>query len=484
MTGAAGGAFAQTTAAPKPNCFSSFQSWFDASPADCPIGAYGLTFYGTIDAGGGYETHGAPLNGDSKTGVAELISKVNQGGRWEGVPNGMSQSNFGLKYRGEIFPNWFLIGDVNAGFDPLSAQFANGPQSLVDNNNIALANQNTNTDSARSTGFDNTRGYIGISNKTFGTLTVGRQYAFSADLANAYDPFGGAYAFSAIGNSSTFVGGTGDTEMSQWNRSVRYQVAYKGVRFGAMTQIGGYDQRNNAESAYQFQLGGDIGHLSLDAIYSYEEDAVTLSNYTSGAPTPTTLKATLANVHAGVIAAKYTVKKLTLFAGYEYAKLSTPSDLFGATATANGGTLKLNGGFPAVVQANAYVTPKDQQVFWAGGKYKLLPKLDLDAGYYYIEQSNFTNAGTKYNTGGGASRTGVGCGPNLNSAIPGSQPQGANASSCPGNENVLSGVLDWHLVKRFDIYAGVMYSKVAGGLANGFIVNNNTAFTSGARIAF
>jgi len=45
-------------------------------------------------------------------------------------------------------------------------------------------------------------------------------------------------------------------------------------------------------------------------------------------------------------------------------------------------------------------------------------------------------------------------------------------------------VLDWHLVKRFDLYAGVMYSKVAGGLANGFIADNNTAFTSGARFAF
>jgi hypothetical protein len=48
----------------------------------------------------------------------------------------------------------------------------------------------------------------------------------------------------------------------------------------------------------------------------------------------------------------------------------------------------------------------------------------------------------------------------------------------------LSGALDWHLVKRFDLYAGVMYSKVAGGLANGFIVNNNTAFTGGARLNF
>jgi predicted porin len=484
MTGSAGGVLAQTTAAAKPNCFATFWSWFDSSAAGCPLGAYGLTIYGTIDTGGGYETHGAPLNGDAKTGVAELISKVNNGSRWQGVPSGLSQSNFGVKFQSEVAPNWFLIGDLNAAFDPLSLKFANGPKSLVDNTNVPLAKQSTNADSGRSTGFDNSRGYVGISNPTFGTLTVGRQTSFSADVATQYDPSGGGYAFSAIGNSSTFVGGTGDTELSHYNRSIRYQLAYKGLRVGAITQIGGYEQSNNAKNAYQFDLGGDAGHLSVDAIYSYAKDAVSVSNYASGAPTPETLKATLANVSAGVFAAKYKWRALTVFAGYEYARLSTPSDLFGATATKNGGTLTLNGGYPAVVQANPYVNPKDQQIFWVGGKYKLLPSLDVDAGYYYIEQNNYTNAATKYNTGGSASKAAVGCGPNLNPAIPGSAPQGANAAACAGNENVLSAVLDWRLTRRFDLYSGVMYSKVAGGLANGFIVDNNTAFTTGARLNF
>lgn len=484
VTCPAGGVFAQTTNTSKPSCFATFWSWFDSSAAECPLGGYGLTFYGTIDTGGGYETHGAPLNGDAKTGVAELISKVNDGSRWEGVPNGMSQSNFGVKFQSQFAPNWFLIGDVNAGFDPLSLKLANGPKSLVDNNNVALAKQSTNADSGRSTGLDNSRAYVGISNPTFGSLTIGRQTSFSADMAQQYDPFGGAYAFSAIGNSSTFIGGTGVTELSHDNRSIRYQGMYKGLRAGAITQIGGFEQDNNAKTAYQFDLGGDAGRLSVDAIYSYAKDAVAVSNYTSGAPTPETLKATLANVRAGVIAAQYKWRALKVFAGYEYARLSTPSDLFGATATANGGTLTLNGGYPAVVQANPYVNPKDQQVFWVGGKYRIFASLDLDAGYYYLEQNNYTNATTKYNTGGSASKTVVGCGSNLNPAITGSQPQGANASACAGNENVLSGALDWHLVKRFDLYAGVMYSKVAGGLANGFIVNNNTAFTGGARLNF
>jgi len=484
MTGAAGGAFAQTNSATKPDCFAAASNWLNASAADCPLSAYGITFYGTIDVGGGYETHASPFNGDAKTGVSELISKINNRALWQGVPSGLTQSNFGFKMKEEFAPSWFLIGDVNAGFDPISLKFANGPKSLVDNNNIPLAKQTTNTDSARSTGWDNSRGYVGLSNTTFGTLTAGRQNSLSNDLATQYDPFGGSYAFSALGNSSTFVAGTGDTELSQYNMSVKYQLTYGHFRASALTQIGGYEQRNNAESAYQFDLGGDISGLSVDALYAYAKDAVTLSNYTSGAPTPDTLKATLANISAEAVAAKYKWHAFTVYGGYEYARLSSPSDLFGATATANGQTLTLNGGYPAVVQANTYVNPKNLQIAWVAGKYTILPNLDFDAAYYYIDQNTYTNSKTKYNTGGSATKAGIGCGPNLNPAITGSSPQGANAAACSGNEYAVSALLDWRLLKRLDLYTGVMYSEVTGGLANGFIQSNNTAFTTGVRVAF
>jgi predicted porin len=486
ITGAAGGAVAQTAAAAaaKMDCFANFWTWLNSSAADCPLSAYGLTLYGTFDVGGGYESHGTPFNGDSKTGVSEVIGKSSNASRWQGVPNGLGQPYIGLKIKEEIAPNWFVFGDVQAGYDPFSMTFSNGPKSLIDNNDVPLAKQTTNTDSARAGGVDNSRGFVGVSNPVFGTLTVGRQAAFSNDLGNQYDPFAGAYAFSIIGNSSTIVAGTGATETSIYNRSAKYQLTYHHVRLGALTQIGGFDQRNNAESAYQFDLGGDVGGLSIDAIYAHAKDAVTVSTYASGAPTPDTLKATLANVDAGVVAAKYKRRALTLFAGYEYSRLSSPSDPFGATATANGQTLILNGGYPAVVQANAYVNPKNMQVFWLGEDYAILRNLSFNAGYYYIEQNNYANAATKYNIGGSSTKALVGCGPNLNPAIPGSTPQGSNAAACAGSEYVASGELDWRPVKRVDLYTGVMHSEVAGGLANGYIQNNNTAFTTGVRLAF
>jgi hypothetical protein len=45
-------------------------------------------------------------------------------------------------------------------------------------------------------------------------------------------------------------------------------------------------------------------------------------------------------------------------------------------------------------------------------------------------------------------------------------------------------MLDWHPVKRVDLYTGVMFSEVAGGMASGYIHTQNTSFTSGVRVAF
>jgi hypothetical protein len=45
-------------------------------------------------------------------------------------------------------------------------------------------------------------------------------------------------------------------------------------------------------------------------------------------------------------------------------------------------------------------------------------------------------------------------------------------------------MLDWRPVKRVDVYGGVMFSEVSGGMASGFIHSENTSFTGGVRVAF
>ena len=201
-------------------------------------------------------------------------------------------------------------------------------------------------------------------------------------------------------------------------------------------------------------------------------------------PTPDTLTATLADVNAGVIAAKYKWQALTVFGGYEYARLSTPSSFdtyFPVAGPANYYTL--NGGYTAQVQSNVFVNPEDLQVLWIGGKYGILSNLDFATGYYHEWQNNYTLVGTapagvkntKYQTA---------CAPNAAAPIPGASPQGTNNSTCAGTTDAVSAMLDWRPVKRVDLYTGVMFSKVAGGMASGFIKTENAAFTSGVRVNF
>src|SRR6202012_2477690 len=61
-------------APPLVGCTSAVQFFV----TDCPLTYYGITVYGTVDVGGGYETHGAPFNKDIITGVSELVQKQNR----------------------------------------------------------------------------------------------------------------------------------------------------------------------------------------------------------------------------------------------------------------------------------------------------------------------------------------------------------------------------------------------------------------------
>ena len=45
-------------------------------------------------------------------------------------------------------------------------------------------------------------------------------------------------------------------------------------------------------------------------------------------------------------------------------------------------------------------------------------------------------------------------------------------------------VVDWQFAPKWDLYAGLMYTKVNGGLANGFLQRDNLDPTVGLRFRF
>ena len=133
-------------------------SVWDFLSTSCPLTWYGITVYGAIDMGGGWQSHGAPFSPLFVTGASYFLQKMNRTPMWGIAPNGLSQSQIGIKGIEPIAPDWNFIFQLEAGFDPYSLQFANSPGSEWANKGVPLTLQSTNGDSSRAGQFYNSVG--------------------------------------------------------------------------------------------------------------------------------------------------------------------------------------------------------------------------------------------------------------------------------------------------------------------------------------
>src|SRR5271170_665618 len=399
-----------TTKAPEPakaapNCWASFWDWLNASATDCPLSAYGITLYGTLDLNATYLNQGA--------GYTPSADKVNYGiqrNAYESKTlfayNGLSTSVVGLKMKEDLgrvgLPDWSIIGVLEAGVNPYSGMFLNGPRSLAVNNPRPAGTspfQTANFDSSRAGQWDNSQGYLGVSNPVYGTLTFGRINSLANDVTSAYDPVAST-AFSMLGFSASFAGfGTSPTVRP--NTAFTYRLTYQNFRAAAQVQIGGYSLGNSTTGMYQGQLGADFGPLSLDGVISWAKDAVSLSTFGGSnisCLTPancfinvnnalydpnTVLKATLSNNFGGELTAKYKWDPFTFYGGWIYARLMNPSDDYlSGFPTVSQGIFIPQGFFSNGVYTNNAVPVNKQNIprvlntFWTGVRWKVLSNLE------------------------------------------------------------------------------------------------------------
>jgi predicted porin len=290
-----------------------------------------------------------------------------------------------------------------------------------------------------------------------------------------------SYGFSPLGFQGITCGG-GNTENCRHSTSLKYRVNVGYFRAAALWQFGGYAQNNASTGAYQFLAGVDIptwgkSVLSVDAIYSYVRDSVSLtlapgSNDANGMPIPPflpqTLTAQISDNNAVMLVAKYTNGPLKLYAGYEDIRYSAPSDPQTAFTGIAGNFICL--GCDAfnntTINNTAFgvngLGDKILQVMWTGVKYGVTNELDVTGAYYhYIQNSYF---GTP--TGGPAPCS------------------GSEHPQCAGTFDAISAVIDWRFAEKWDVYVGAMFSQVNGGLAFGFLQRNNFDPTVGLRFRF
>ena len=450
----------------------------------CQLAWYGVTLYGTVDMGGGYQTNGAPFNPQFPQGSSYVVQKMNRSAMWTLAPNAMSRSSIGVQVNEPIARGWTFGAQLEAGFDPYSLQLSNGPASIAANRGIPLDAQSANNDSSHAGQLYNSQASFGIRSDVLGTLTFFRQNALTLDGVFSCDPIAGSYAFSALGFSSSNCGAS-DTETCRVTTAIKYRVNIGGFRVGALAQVGGYGLNNGSNGDYEGQIGGDIpvsnfgwgnGVLSLDAIYKWEKDAVNLSltavSNVAGVPVapylPQTLTATISNNQNVLLLSKYTVGPLKVYADYEWYQLTPPGDPVNTIAGfTNIGGLPMGSAYANLTAISnvAYSAgcgtgtcgDRVTQVMWTGARYAITDDLDVPAGYYHYVQNTYATASC---------------------ANPTAHLQ------CEGTFDAVSAVIDWRFLPKWDAYLGIMFSQVNAGLSNGCLARNNLDPTAGLRFRF
>jgi predicted porin len=431
-------------------------------PADDSLTFKGVTLYGVVDLGLQYQTHGAPINDFFPAGSADIVQKNSNHSILGITPNNLSQSRIGLNGKEELFDDWSAVFKLETFFNPQSGEISDACKSLVQNNgrSVASATQTTNLDSSVC-GQAFQQSFAGFSSKTYGTIVFGRQNTLIADGVAKYDPNGASQAFSLIGLSGTTAGG-GDTQNRRFDQSVKYtNIIADLVHVGVMYKFNG--SYGSASTAWEHNLGFNYGPFSLDAYYAKIHDAVALASLSAaqvgdlpalGFSPSNALAATISDNTAFDFMAQYTWDVFKFYAGYEHISYGNPQTPLAAGSDID--SYKI-----AFVNNAAYPINKVLQVYWAGVKYALSPQVDLTGAWYYYHQNNYAVVAAD-----------VGCNSNI-------------AATCAGNTVDYSGDVVWKMTKRFSSYAGLMYTGVHGGQANGYVFHTNDVTTTvGLRYIF
>ncbi len=457
----------------------------------------GVTLYGTIDAGYGYQTHGAPTSGEFRQDAVYNIYSSKYANRAISSleSQAMEQSFAGLKVEEAIGAGWVAIGRLETSFDPLTGTINDGPKSLLLNAGTPLSRQDGNADSSRAGQAFNGPGYAGVSSDAYGTLTIGRHVSLQGDVFREYDPQDLSNAFSLLRWSSSLAG-AGISEASNVDESVKYALRAGPVHAAAIYSAGGQDT-GFFGPAYGVNLGGAYRGFSIDAVYQKVNAGVQASALTASPATgtqsifaapaaysSTQVNAQITDSDSWSVQGKYTFEfgsgykdeaasasKLTLFAGYEdirYYNSSAARDAEYVGDTIEGGYvighLAAITGVSKASSYYSYASTRELQVEWTGARYDLPSGWSFSGAYYHVGQPAFSSASVLSNPQAGS--------PNQQKAY------------TSGSLDSGSFVVDYRFDKHFDVYAGINYSNIEGGLASGYLANDNTSFVTGLRLKF
>lgn len=442
------------------SCFAGAETTTPAAESETPsyssMTFHGITFYGAIDLGLQYETHGAPISSYYVGGTAAFITKYSNNSVFGVTPNNLSQSKVGFQGLEPLLDGWSAVFKLETYFNPQSGEISDGLRALAQNNGRTLTAYGSGLDSSIA-GQPFQLSYAGLTSPSFGSITFGRQTTLLHDGIARYDPQVGSLAFSLLG-AQGFAAGGGDTQDRRMNSLLKVVEHVGPIHFGAEYEFAG--AAGSANTSYQFYTAADIGAGSLSFCYTEVKDATALVALSAAqvALLPglgysnTSLAGTVSDNTSVSLMGMYSFGTPRVFAGYEHIRYADPTTPLKPGYEIAGNTV-------AFVNNSAYVNNRDLQIFWTGVRYAAAANFDLGLAYYGYRQASFATGAES------------GCSSALN-------------AGCSGSQNVVSVSGDYQPSKQLDLYLGSMYSRVADGLSSGYLHTSMIATTLGMRLRF
>ena len=250
-----------------------------------------------------------------------------------------------------------------------------------------------------------------------------------------------------FGYSGAIGGGLGITENARLDNSIKYENKVGYFSFGAQYKFNQTDSSEAADvgSDLEGMVGFKDGPLSVELVGSKSKNtpALGFKLFTSD------VSLRISDTSGFMLAAKYELTpKATLNAGVEHTDQSNTSSLnnWGTQITTYYG-MSLAGLVTAKPYNPAWGAAPITAV-WVGGGYQLTEAFSLDAGYYDVDN-------------------------------------GGNSHNDQYTIRQISLMPDYHLSKRFDVYAGLMFTHYSGSYVNQFapiaLATDNVLYGIGLR---
>lgn len=224
-----------------------------------------VTLYGLVDSGIEYVSHAGP-NGSS-------VTKMTSGGK--------NTSRWGLRGSEDLGGGLKAIFTLESG--------------------IAIDTGKLDTDN---TLFDR-RAYVGLQDKTLGSVRLGRDFTTTYDFMLPFDPMGYAPNYSWA-TSATATGGRKDGMFSRATNVIRYDGKVGPFKVGGTMALGEVPGNFKSSSKYDLGLGYEAGKFAAAVTWDRQNGAGTST-------TPADSVNYIQGIHAG---ASYDFGALSVYAGY------------------------------------------------------------------------------------------------------------------------------------------------------------------------